>query len=157
MNWNCPHCGIELSIAEEAVGAEWKLTRCHACNGFSLIKATAEEPVLIDSPPAHQPEPPAFRHALRAEPATPVEIVDDSPFSSAAVASLSRAREKLLNARAQSARHKAQVQAPAPNTDQQLPVVAQAVSVEARIPEPLPDEPKRPLLQRLLHKISGDT
>lgn len=38
MRWNCPHCGVALSVSEERVTRAWSFSRCYNCSGFSLVR-----------------------------------------------------------------------------------------------------------------------
>jgi hypothetical protein len=38
MRWNCPHCSVALSIPDEKIGNAWSFSRCYQCSGFSLVR-----------------------------------------------------------------------------------------------------------------------
>lgn len=71
MRWNCPHCGIALSVADEQLGPGWCFSKCYQCSGFSLVRASEQGAVRLDGrPPASPPPLPQFKPSQRVIDAT---------------------------------------------------------------------------------------
>jgi predicted Zn finger-like uncharacterized protein len=54
MRWNCPHCGTQLAISKEKMGAGWSFTRCYSCAGYALIKAGDSHAIKVEKAPANE-------------------------------------------------------------------------------------------------------
>jgi Zn-finger nucleic acid-binding protein len=52
MHWDCPHCGVTLTISEERAGAGWSFSRCSRCNGFALIRRAETHVIKVDRAPS---------------------------------------------------------------------------------------------------------
>lgn len=52
MRWNCPHCGVNLAIADEKIGSGWSFSRCYKCGGFGLIRRAEVNLIKVDRAPA---------------------------------------------------------------------------------------------------------
>lgn len=51
MQWNCPHCGTKLTIADDALGSGWSFSRCYKCAGFALIRKAEINVIKVDKAP----------------------------------------------------------------------------------------------------------
>lgn len=52
MRWSCPHCGVNLAVADEKLGAGWSFSRCYKCGGFALVRRAEVNLVKVDRAPA---------------------------------------------------------------------------------------------------------
>lgn len=52
MRWNCPHCGVNLAVADEKMGPGWSFSRCYKCGGYALIRRAEVNLVKVDRAPA---------------------------------------------------------------------------------------------------------
>lgn len=57
MRWNCPHCNVALSVADEQLGQGWCFSKCYQCSGFSLVRASGQGALKIDGKPPASPPP----------------------------------------------------------------------------------------------------
>lgn len=48
MRWNCPHCGIDLAVADEKLGRGWSFSRCYQCGGFAVVRQQDRKIVRVD-------------------------------------------------------------------------------------------------------------
>lgn len=51
MQWNCPHCGVTLAVADETLGTGWSFSRCYKCGGFALIRKSEINIIKVDKAP----------------------------------------------------------------------------------------------------------
>ncbi len=51
MQWNCPQCGVYLTLPQESLGTGWAFSRCYQCAGFALIRRTEVNVIKVDRAP----------------------------------------------------------------------------------------------------------
>lgn len=51
MRWNCPHCGIQLAVADDKLPTGWAFSRCFKCGGFGLIRRMEVNVIKVDKAP----------------------------------------------------------------------------------------------------------
>ena len=51
MRWSCPHCGINLAVADEKLGSGWSFSRCYKCAGFALVRKSEVNLIKVDKAP----------------------------------------------------------------------------------------------------------
>lgn len=51
MQWNCPHCGTGLAVANDALKTGWSFSRCYKCGGFALVRKTEINIIKVDKAP----------------------------------------------------------------------------------------------------------
>lgn len=127
MRWNCPHCGVALSVSEERVTRAWSFSRCYNCSGFSLVrradiqllkvKKTQDGRGLILPPECEISEVPRIpSYQLFREPPQDTSVINAPPAVATQIATLT----KLQNTK---------------------PTILP--SARRAIPAPLPEEPQK--------------
>lgn len=51
MQWSCPHCGINLAVADETLNSGWSFSKCYKCGGFALVRKTEINVIKVDKAP----------------------------------------------------------------------------------------------------------
>lgn len=51
MRWNCPHCGVRLSVADDQLTSGWSFSRCSKCTGYSLVRKAEVNLIKVDRAP----------------------------------------------------------------------------------------------------------
>jgi hypothetical protein len=51
MRWNCPHCGISLSVIDEKLSTGWSFSRCYHCAKFALVRRAEVNLIKVDQAP----------------------------------------------------------------------------------------------------------
>jgi hypothetical protein len=41
MLWNCPHCNVALSVADDKLNTGWSYAKCYNCSEFAMVRKTA--------------------------------------------------------------------------------------------------------------------
>lgn len=68
MEWKCPHCQVELSVADGKLPEDWFFSKCTYCAGYAVIRKAAVKPVnLSDTPQIEN-----FSQAPKAMPRLPI-------------------------------------------------------------------------------------
>src|SRR3954465_11956560 len=52
MRWSCPHCGVNLAVADDKLGTGWSFSRCYKCAGFALVRRSDVNLIKVDRAPA---------------------------------------------------------------------------------------------------------
>ena len=52
MRWSCPHCGVNLAVADDKLGSGWSFSRCYKCGGFALVRRSEVNLIKVDKAPA---------------------------------------------------------------------------------------------------------
>jgi len=52
MRWNCPHCSVNLAIADEKMNPSWSFSRCYQCGGYALVRKSEVNIIKVDRAPA---------------------------------------------------------------------------------------------------------
>jgi hypothetical protein len=52
MRWSCPHCGVNLSVADDKIGSGWSFSRCYKCAGYGLIRKSELNLIKVHGAPA---------------------------------------------------------------------------------------------------------
>jgi hypothetical protein len=52
MRWSCPHCGINLTVADDKIGSGWSFSRCYKCAGYALIRKSEINLIKVHGAPA---------------------------------------------------------------------------------------------------------
>jgi hypothetical protein len=55
MQWNCPHCGTNLGLADQQLGSGWSFSKCYKCSGFALIRRAEINVIKVDKAPPGEP------------------------------------------------------------------------------------------------------
>ena len=61
MRWNCPHCSVALSVADDSLNSGWSYAKCFNCSGFAMVRRTDVN--LIKMPNAPSSSSPQVRPA----------------------------------------------------------------------------------------------
>jgi hypothetical protein len=51
MRWNCPHCGVNLGIADDKMTTSWSFSRCYQCGGYALVRKSEVNIIKVDRVP----------------------------------------------------------------------------------------------------------
>lgn len=52
MRWNCPHCGVNLGLADDKMTTSWSFSRCYQCGGYALVRKAEVNIIKVDRVPA---------------------------------------------------------------------------------------------------------
>lgn len=52
MRWNCPHCGVALSVADDRLNTGWSYAKCYQCSEFAMVRRTATPVQTLPKPRA---------------------------------------------------------------------------------------------------------
>ena len=157
MRWKCPHCEVALSVADEKLQEEWNFFRCYQCRGFAMIKRPEVKMIKVDRPKDDGS----------------VILSNEAPYlmGQTAVQKLAqymnsangKNQPKVIPASRRKPNTTTVAAKTNPTQENRTPptppkVETHGVNVkQGALPEPLPDEPRRPWYHRFLPVLIAGT
>ena len=79
MRWNCPHCSVALSVADDSLNSGWSYAKCFNCSGFAMVRRTDVNLIKMPQAPSSsspQVRPAAARRTIPNAPTFPMASSD---------------------------------------------------------------------------------